>query len=68
MPMTKETGTGKPADTSRRGFLKLAATAAPAVAVTTVAGSEATADTAQPQGNGLRKTAHTEAYLASARF
>ncbi|MBD3679420.1 MAG: hypothetical protein HUJ27_13620 [Rhodobacteraceae bacterium] len=55
------------ADEGRRNFLKLAAAAAPAAAATAVAG-EAAADVAEPQGSGLRKTAHVEAYLASARF
>lgn len=53
---------------SRRGFLKLAVTAAPAVAVTAVTGQEAAAEEAEPQGAGLRKTAHVKAYLESARF
>lgn len=56
------------ADVGRRSFLKLAATAAPAVAVTAVAGTEAEAAGAEPQGSGLRKTAHVQAYLDSARF
>lgn len=58
----------KPVDQSRRGFLKLATTAAPAAAMTAVAGQEAAAEEAEPQGNGLRKTAHVKAYLDSARF
>lgn len=56
------------ADAGRRNFLKLAATAAPAVAVTAVAGGEAEAAESAAQGSGLRKTAHVQAYLDSARF
>lgn len=60
--------TQKPTDEGRRNFLKLAATAAPAAAVTAVAGGEAEASEAPGEGAGLRKTPHVEAYLASARF
>jgi len=56
------------ADTGRRDFLKLAATAAPAVAVTAVAGGEAQAAETAAETSGLRKTAHVQAYLDSARF
>lgn len=52
---------------SRRDFLKLAGTAAPAAAALAVTTGEATAEDA-PQGSGLKKTEHVEAYLASARF
>ncbi len=53
---------------SRRDFLKLAGTAAPAVAVATVAGSER-ADAAEAKGGkGLPRTEHVKKYLASARF
>ena len=58
------------ADKSRRGFLKLAGTAAPAaLAVIATSGTEAEAavDDGQ-QGSGLRDTAHTRAYFDSARF
>ena len=56
------------AATSRRDFLKLATTAAPAVAVATVAGTEtAEADTDQSTG-GYRRTEHVQKYLDSARF
>jgi len=52
---------------SRRDFLKLAAAAAPATAVTVVAGgTEAAA--AETATAGLRKTAHVEKYLETARF
>ena len=52
---------------SRRDFLKLGATAAPAAAVLAVTSTEAAADEA-PKSSGLRDTEHTRAYLASARF
>ena len=55
-------------DEGRRSFLKLAAMSAPAAAATAVAGTEAAAEEAAPQGSGLRRTPHVEAYLASARF
>jgi len=60
----KDEASGK----SRRDFLKLAAVAAPAAVATSVAGEAAAADVADTQSEGLRKTPHTEAYLASARF
>jgi len=54
---------------SRRDFLKLAATGAPAVAVATVAaGGSAEAALPEDTTEGLRKTGHVEKYLASARF
>ena len=55
--------------TSRRGFLKLAGTAAPAVAVTIASGTDAQA--AQPadlSSEVMQDTAHTRAYLESTRF
>jgi len=53
---------------SRRDFLKLAGTSAPAaVAAVAVSGSEAAADEVD-QGSGVRKTEHVKKYLASARF
>ncbi|MGB8621594.1 MAG: twin-arginine translocation signal domain-containing protein [Paracoccaceae bacterium] len=52
---------------SRRDFLKLAGTAAPAAVAVTVSGSEAEA--AEPESAlGLRKTEHVRKYLDSARF
>ncbi|ARE41851.1 hypothetical protein RGUI_3710 [Rhodovulum sp. P5] len=57
-----------PTDKGRRTFLALAATAAPAVAVTAVSGTEAEAAEDTPEVTGLRKTAHVRAYLDSARF
>ena len=56
-----------PKDEGRRHFLKFAAVAAPAAATGGLA-TEAAAETAEPQGSGLRKTAHVKAYLDSARF
>lgn len=55
-------------DEGRRNFLKLGLTAAPAAAATAVVGTEAAADTPDTEGRGLRKTAHVQAYLDSARF
>ena len=54
---------------SRRDFLKLAGTAAPAAAVAVAAGSSAA--NAQPvdlSSDKMQDTAHTRAYLDSARF
>ena len=63
--MTKKTEDG----TSRRDFLKLAGTAAPAVAVVAAAGT-ASAEPApvDPKSEKMQDTAHTRAYLESARF
>jgi nitrous oxide reductase len=56
-------------DESRRSFLKFAAVAGPAAAVAATGASEAeAAEEIREEGKGLRKTAHVEAYLASARF
>ena len=53
---------------SRRDFLKLAGTSAPAaVAAMAVGTTEAAADEAV-QGSGYKKTEHVKQYLASARF
>ena len=54
---------------SRRDFLKMAATGAPAVAVVTAA-STGTAEAAEPDlsSDKMQDTAHTRAYLDSARF
>lgn len=57
----------KEAGQSRRDFLKLAGTAAPAAAVLTVAGAEE-AEAVELAGQGLRKTEHVKKYLESARF
>lgn len=59
--------TEKTVNEGRRGFLKLAATGAPAAALTAVTGQKAAAEV-ESEGAGLRKTAHVEAYLKSARF
>ncbi len=63
--MSKKTDDGA----SRRDFLKLAGTAAPAVAI--VAATSATqAEASQPDlsSDKIQDTAHTRAYLDSARF
>lgn len=56
------------AKTSRRDFLKLAGTGAPAaVAALAISGTEAEA--AEPATSlGLKKTEHVQKYLDSARF
>ncbi len=56
-------------ETSRRDFLKLAGTAAPAaaVAVATV-GSEAEAATPDLSSDKMQDTVHTRTYYATARF
>lgn len=57
------------ATASRRDFLKLAGTAAPAaVAAVAVTGTEAAADQAPVETGKMQDTAHTRAYLASTRF
>ncbi len=52
---------------SRRDFLKLAGTSAPAAVAAVAVGAPAAADEAQP-GSALKKTEHVKKYLASARF
>ena len=53
---------------SRRDFLKLAGTSAPAAVAAMAVGTEsAVADEAQT-GSALKKTEHVKKYLASARF
>ena len=56
--------------TSRRDFLKLAATSAPAAAVAVVATGGTAAEAAAPDltSEKMQDTAHTRAYLDSARF
>ncbi|SFB72030.1 twin-arginine translocation signal domain-containing protein [Tropicimonas isoalkanivorans] len=55
--------------TSRRDFLKLAGTAAPAAAVAVAAGgAEAQAADADVKADCLQDTAHARAYYSSARF
>ena len=52
---------------TRRDFLKLAATGAPAAAVAASTGA-ASASEAEAPGEGLRETAQVLAYYESARF
>ena len=53
---------------SRRDFLKLAGTSAPAaVAAMAVSAGDASAEEIT-EGSGLKKTEHVKKYLASARF
>ncbi len=61
--------TSKEDGTTRRGFLKLAGTAAPAAAVAVAAGGqEAQADDLSIDDGRMKDTAHTRAYFDSARF
>ncbi len=54
---------------SRRDFLKLASTAAPAAAASAVLAAGNRAEAAPETGkSGLQDTAHTRAYYDSARF
>jgi len=59
----------KKADTgqSRRDLLKLAGTAAPAVAAMAALAPDE-AEAVEATGKGLRKTEHVKKYLESARF
>ncbi|EAP77599.1 MULTISPECIES: twin-arginine translocation signal domain-containing protein [Roseovarius] len=56
-------------EATRRDFLKLAGTAAPVAAVAVASGTTS-AEAAEPDlsSNKMQDTAHTRAYLASARF
>lgn len=55
--------------TSRRNFLKLAGTAAPAAVVAvTASGTVAQAQPVDLQSDTMQDTAHTRAYLDSTRF
>ena len=55
--------------TNRRDFLGLAVAAAPAAAVTVASGGKAEAAQEQPEtALGLRKTAHVQKYIETARF
>jgi hypothetical protein len=62
--------TRKPEEaTSRRDFLRLAATGAPAVAVATaMTGGKAEAAEPDLSSDRMQDTAHTRAYYDSARF
>ncbi|KIN70162.1 Twin-arginine translocation pathway signal sequence domain protein [Sulfitobacter noctilucicola] len=63
--MTKKSEDG----TSRRDFLKLAGTTAPVAAVALAAGANsAEASPVDPTSEKMQDTAHTRAYLDSARF
>ncbi|WP_425050276.1 twin-arginine translocation pathway signal protein [Psychromarinibacter sp. S121] len=55
---------------SRRDFLKLAGTTAPAAAVAVATGTTAEAGPAEPDlsSDRMQDTAHTRAYYESARF
>lgn len=56
-------------DTNRRGFLKLAGTAAPAAVAAVAAGTTtAEASPADPTAETMQDTAHTRAYFESTRF
>ena len=61
--------TKKSDGTNRRDFLKLAGTTAPAAAVALAAGTQtAEAQSVDPTSEKMQDTAHTRAYLDSARF
>ena len=63
--MTKKTEEA----TSRRDFLKLASVSAPAaVAAATLSGTAAEASTPDLSSDTMQDTAHTRAYLESARY
>ena len=62
MSKTKETGA------SRRDFLKLAGTAAPAAVAAASLGTEAEAAELPKDETRIQDTAHTRAYIDSARF
>jgi hypothetical protein len=53
---------------SRRDFLKLAGTSAPAAAVALAAGTTEAAAEEAPSSLGLQKTDHVKKYLDSAKF
>jgi len=53
---------------SRRDFLKLATTAAPAAVAAVAVGSQAEAAALPTDETRMQDTAHTRAYLESARF
>lgn len=55
-------------DTKRRNFLKLASASIPAAAISVTVGTEAAAAEISVDSSGLQDTAHTRAYLESARF
>jgi hypothetical protein len=53
---------------TRRDFLKIAGTTAPLAAAVVATGSAAEAAEPDLTSNTMQDTAHTRAYLASARF
>lgn len=53
---------------SRRDFLKLAGTSAPAAVAAMAVSTEAASAEEVQEAAGLRKTEHVSKYLASARF
>ncbi|MEO1293573.1 MAG: twin-arginine translocation signal domain-containing protein [Pseudomonadota bacterium] len=55
-------------ESSRRDFLKMTLTAAPAAAAVAVTGTTAQAAVEAPTSLGLQKTEHVKKYLDSARF
>lgn len=57
----------KEAGKSRRDFLKLATTAAPAAVAAAALAPEAV-EAAEVEGTGLRTTEHVKKYLETARF
>lgn len=60
--------TKKTEGANRRDFLKLAGTVAPAVAVVAATGTAAEAAEPDLTSNKMQDTAHTRAYLDSAKF
>ncbi len=60
---------GPKAEQSRRDFLKLAGTTAPAAAAAVaLSGTQAKADDVEAETGRMQDTAHTRAYYDSARF
>ena len=55
-------------NSNRRNFLKLASASVPAAAVSVAVGTQASAVEIVEDTSGLQDTAHTRAYLDSARF
>ena len=53
---------------TRRDFLKLGVTAAPAAAAAATLGASEAEAAGETKGEGMRDTAHTRAYYESARF
>ena len=55
-------------ETSRRSFLKLAGTSAPAAVAAMAVGTGKAAAEEAPTSMGLKKTEHVKEYLKTARF